>query len=195
MDIAAVVGLGNPGAEYALTRHNVGFLVVEEMARRWRVTNWRSRYRSRVARRAGGRPTFLVKPQTFMNMSGDALALLTGGEELAPGQCLVVVDDVDMPLGQLRLRERGGPGTHNGLRSIVDAIGENFPRLRLGICGEHPWDDLAGYVLAPFEAEEKEAAAAMVKRAADCIETALRLGIARTATQFNQTASAASATD
>ena len=123
MDIAAVVGLGNPGAEYALTRHNVGFLVV---------------------------------------------------------------DDVDMPLGQLRLREQGGPGTHNGLRSIVDAIGEGFPRLRLGICGEHPWDDLAEYVLAEFEPEEREAATAMVKRAADCIEASLRLGIPRAATQFNQ---------
>ena len=186
MDIAAVVGLGNPGAEYALTRHNVGFLVVEEMARRWRVTNWRSRYHARVARRAGGRPTLLVKPQTFMNMSGDTLALFTAGEELVSGQCLVVVDDVDMPLGQLRLRESGGPGTHNGLRSIVDAIGEAFPRLRLGIYGEHPWDDLAEYVLAAFEDEEKEAAIAMVKRAADCIEATLRLGIPRAATQFNQ---------
>lgn len=190
MDIAAVVGLGNPGAEYALTRHNVGFLVVDEMARRWRLATWRSRYHAKVARRSGGRPTLLVKPQTFMNLSGDSLALFTAGEELAPGQCLVVVDDVDMPLGQLRLREQGGPGTHNGLRSIVDAIGEDFPRLRLGIRGEHPWDDLAEYVLAEFEPEEREAATAMVKRAADCIEASLRLGIARAATQFNQATAA-----
>jgi PTH1 family peptidyl-tRNA hydrolase len=186
MDIAAVVGLGNPGAEYALTRHNVGFLVVDEMARRWRLASWRSRYHAKVARRSGGRPTLLVKPQTFMNLSGDSLALFTAGEELAPGQCLVVVDDVDMPLGQLRLREQGGPGTHNGLRSIVDAIGESFPRLRLGIRGEHPWDDLAEYVLAEFGPEERETATAMVKRAADCIEASLRLGISRAATQFNQ---------
>jgi PTH1 family peptidyl-tRNA hydrolase len=186
MDIAAVVGLGNPGAEYALTRHNVGFLVVDEMARRWRLTGWRSRYRAKLVRRSGGRPTVLVKPQTFMNLSGDALALFLAGEELAPGQCLVVVDDVDMPLGQLRLRERGGPGTHNGLRSIVDAIGEDFSRLRLGICGEHPWNDLAEYVLAPFETEERETVSAMIKRAADCVEAALRVGSARAATQFNQ---------
>jgi len=195
MDIAAVVGLGNPGAEYALTRHNVGFVVVDEMARRWRLTGWRSRYRAKLVRRSGGRPTLLVKPQTFMNLSGDALALFLAGEELAPGQCLVVVDDVDMPLGQLRLRERGGPGTHNGLRAIVDAIGEGFPRLRLGICGEHPWDDLAEYVLAPFETEEREAVNAMIKRAADCVEAALRVGSARAATQFNQAASATSVTD
>lgn len=195
MDIAAVVGLGNPGAEYALTRHNVGFLVIEEMARRWRLAAWHNQFHTKVARRAGGRPTFLVKPQTFMNLSGDALALFTAGEQIAPGQCLVVVDDVDIPLGQLRLRERGGPGTHNGLRSIVDAIGDGFPRLRLGIRGEHPWADLAEYVLAPFEPEEREAATAMVRRAADCIEAALRLGVARAATQFNQAASAASAAD
>jgi PTH1 family peptidyl-tRNA hydrolase len=193
MDIAAVVGLGNPGAEYSLTRHNVGFLVVDEMARRWRLATWHNRFQAKVARRAGGRPTFLVKPQTFMNLSGDALTLFTAGEKIAPAQCLIVLDDVDMPLGQLRLRERGGPGTHNGLRSIVDAVGEEFPRLRLGIRGEHPWADLAEYVLAPFEPGEREPATAMVKRAADCIEAALRLGIPRAATQFNQPA--ASATD
>ncbi len=188
MEIAALVGLGNPGEEYAATRHNSGFLVIDEMARRWRLGEWRSRYRARVVRRPGGRPTLLVKPQTFMNESGAALALLCTGEKLEPAQCLVVVDDVELPLGQLRLRERGGPGTHNGLRSVADAVGEEFPRLRLGICGEKPWDDLAEYVLAPFEDGEREAASAMFKRAADCIEAALRVGIARAATQFNQVA-------
>jgi PTH1 family peptidyl-tRNA hydrolase len=195
MDIAAVVGLGNPGAEYAATRHNAGFAVVDEMARRWRMDSWRTRYRSRVARRSGGRPTWLVKPQTFMNLSGEAVSLFCEGEEFTPRQCLVVVDDVELPLGQLRLRQSGGPGTHNGLRSLADALGEGFPRLRLGIRGEHPWDDLAEYVLAPFEKDERETVAAMVKRAADCVEAVLRLGVPRAATQFNQASPAASATD
>jgi PTH1 family peptidyl-tRNA hydrolase len=190
MDIAAVVGLGNPGAEHAPTRHSVGFMVVDEMARRWRLTGWRHRYRSLSVRRAGGRPTLLVKPQTYMNLSGDAVALLCAREKLDPAQCLVLVDDVELPLGQLRLRESGGPGTHNGLRSIVDAIGEGFPRLRLGICGEHPWDDLGEYVLTPFDDDEQESVTTMVKRAADCIEATLRVGIARAASQFNQAASA-----
>jgi PTH1 family peptidyl-tRNA hydrolase len=190
MDIAAVVGLGNPGAEHAPTRHSVGFMVVDEMARRWRLTGWRHRDRSLMVRRAGGRPTLLVKPQTYMNLSGDAVALLCAQENLDSAECLVVVDDVELPLGQLRLRESGGPGTHNGLRSIVDAIGEGFPRLRLGICGEHPWDDLAEYVLTPFDDDEKESVATMVKRAADCIEATLRVGIVRAASQFNQAASA-----
>src|SRR5512135_2629962 len=127
MEIAALVGLGNPGAEYASSRHNAGFLVIDEIARRWRLADWRTRYRSRVARRPGGRPTLLVKPQTFMNLSGEAFALVCAGEKLETAQCLVLVDDVELPVGQLRLRERGGPGTHNGLRSIVEAVGEEFP--------------------------------------------------------------------
>jgi len=186
MQIAAVVGLGNPGEQYADTRHNVGFQVVDELARRWRLAYWRTRYRTRLARRAGGHPTVLVKPQTYMNLSGDAFGLFCEGEELVPAQCLVVVDDVELPLGQLRLRASGSPGTHNGLRSIVEAVGEAFPRLRLGIRGERPWEDLAEYVLAPFETDEREAAGAMVVRAADCVEAALRVGVGRAATQFNQ---------
>ena len=186
MHIAAVVGLGNPGEEYADTRHNVGFQVVDELARRWRLSSWRSRYRSRVVRRPGGSATVLVKPQTYMNLSGDAFALFCEGEEFVPAQCLVVVDDVELPLGQLRLRASGGPGTHNGLRSIAQAVGEGFPRLRVGIRGERPWEDLAEYVLAPFEPEERETAAALVARAADCVEAALRIGVGRAANQFNQ---------
>ncbi|HVN74737.1 MAG TPA: aminoacyl-tRNA hydrolase [Thermoanaerobaculaceae bacterium] len=191
MHIAAVVGLGNPGEEYSDTRHNVGFAVVDELARRWRLSSWRTRYRAKVVRRPGGSSTILVKPQTFMNLSGDALALFCEGEEVVPGQCLVVVDDVDLPLGTLRLRASGGPGTHNGLRSIAEAVGEGFPRLRLGVRGASPWEDLAEYVLAPFESGERDAARGMVARAADCVEAALRVGVGRAATQFNQAPSPA----
>jgi len=187
MRIAAVVGLGNPGAEYADTRHNLGFLVVDELAARWRLKSWRSRYHAKLARRAGGNSTVLVKPQTFMNLSGDSFTLFCEGEELVPAQCLVVVDDVELALGQLRLRASGGPGTHNGMRSIAEAVGEGFPRLRLGIRGEDPWDDLAEYVLAPFRPEEAEPVRAMIARAADCVEAALRVGLGRAASEFNQT--------
>lgn len=186
MRIAAVVGLGNPGVEYADTRHNLGFQVVDELARRWRLKSWRNRYHAKLARRAGGNSTILIKPQTYMNLSGDSLTLFCEGEELVPAQCLVVVDDVELPLGHLRLRATGGPGTHNGLRSIAEAVGEGFPRLRLGIRGENPWDDLAEYVLAPFEADEGEMVSSMITRAADCVEATIRLGVGRAATQFNQ---------
>ena len=97
----------------------------------------------------------------------------------------MVVDDVELPLAQLRLRASGGPGSHNGLRSIVEHVGEGFPRLRLGIRGEQPWRDLADYVLAEFEETERALVDGMIVRAADCVEEALRLGIPRAATRFN----------
>ncbi len=184
--IAAIVGLGNPGDEYAATRHNVGFRVVDELARRWRMVTWRQRFRCELARRAGGRTLWLAKPLTFMNLSGEAVAALCRGEDLTPEQCLVVVDDVELALGQLRLRERGGAGTHNGLRSVVETIGDGFPRLRLGVRGAQPWQDLADYVLSTFDEDESAAVADIVRRAADCVETALHAGIARAATQFNR---------
>jgi len=185
MHIAAVVGLGNPGGEYAATRHNVGYRVVDELARRWRIRLWWPRHHARVARRRGSVPVFLVKPTTYMNLSGRAVAALAAAERLAPEQILVVVDDVDLPLGTLRLRPHGGAGTHNGLRSVVEHLGEGFPRLRLGVRGEAPWSDLAEYVLAPFAPEEEERATAMVARAADCVEAAMHAGLARAASRFN----------
>jgi PTH1 family peptidyl-tRNA hydrolase len=185
MDVAVVIGLGNPGQEYAATRHNVGFRVVNELATRWRVRRWQRRRSSLVARRGGARPVFLAKPQTFMNLSGHAVVELCRALTLEPAQCLVVVDDVDLPLGELRLRQRGGPGSHNGLRSIVDAVGEEFPRLRLGIRGEGAWDDLAEYVLTRFEDDELELAETAIRRAADCVTSALHEGVARAANRFN----------
>ncbi|MFN3413320.1 MAG: aminoacyl-tRNA hydrolase [Thermoanaerobaculum sp.] len=183
--MAAVVGLGNPGAEYERTRHNVGFRVVDELARRFRCGAFKPRPYALVAERSGFRRVLLVKPTTYMNRSGQAVAALCNEEGLVPAQVLVVVDDVDLPLGQLRLRSRGGPGTHNGLRSVVDAVGESFPRLRVGVRGVQPWTDLAAYVLAPFTEEEEPAAEAMVQRAADCVEEALFSGLARAANRFN----------
>lgn len=185
MELAAIVGLGNPGAEYERTRHNVGFRVVDELARRFRCGSFKPRPYALVAERSGSRRVLLVKPTTYMNRSGQAVAALCREEGLVPAQVLVVVDDVDLPLGQLRLRSRGGPGTHNGLRSVVEEVGEGFPRLRLGVRGTQPWSDLAAYVLAPFTEEEEPVAEAMVQRAADCVEEALFSGLARAANRFN----------
>lgn len=185
MELVAVVGLGNPGSEYEKTRHNVGFRVVDELARRFRCGPFAARSYALVTARPGSRRVLLAKPTTYMNLSGRAVAALCRDEGLLPSQVLVVVDDVDLPLGQLRLRSRGGPGTHNGLRSVVEAVGESFPRLRLGVRGERPWTDLAAYVLAPFAADEETVVEAMVQRAADCVEEALFSGIARAANRFN----------
>lgn len=180
-----MVGLGNPGEKYAFTRHNVGFRVVDELAARFGLSLTQERFFSLAAYRAGSRPLWLVKPMTLMNLSGRAVAALCREVGLLPSQVLVVVDDVDLPLGQLRLRRQGGAGTHNGLRSIVAAVGEAFPRLRLGVRGQVPWQDLAAYVLAPFDPEEAAEAEAMIERAADCVEMALFQGMDRAANQFS----------
>ena len=185
MQIAVVVGLGNPGSKYTASRHNVGFRVVEELGRRLRVRLWLPRFHSRVAHRRGGNSLWLVKPSTYMNLSGVAVAAACRALKVAVEQCLVVSDDVELPLGTLRLRARGGAGAHNGLRSIVDAVGEGFPRLRVGIGVADPGAKLADFVLAPFEVGEREVVDEAVRRAADCVELALHAGLDRAASRFN----------
>jgi len=186
MTVELVVGLGNPGAEYALTRHNIGFRVVDELARRGGAARWTRRASSRVVAAELGRRVVLAKPETFMNRSGAALLALATSLGLPPPSILVVADDVDLPLGRLRLRRDGGPGTHNGLRDVVAAVGTGFPRLRVGVRGETPWEDLADYVLAPFSPDELEPADRAVVRAADAVETALLEGLAPAMERFNR---------
>jgi PTH1 family peptidyl-tRNA hydrolase len=184
--VELVVGLGNPGAEYAATRHNVGFRVVDELARRSGVASWRRSGSSLVALVDRGRGVVLAKPETFMNRSGVAVLSLSTSLGVVPSSVLVVADDVDLPLGRLRLRRRGGPGTHNGLRDVVATIGTEFPRLRVGVRGELPWDDLAAYVLTPFETDERERADGLVARAADAVEVVLLEGLAPAMNRFNR---------
>jgi PTH1 family peptidyl-tRNA hydrolase len=173
MSIDAVLGLGNPGCEYARTRHNVGFRVVEEVARRHGVEDWAIRPSCEVAVVTVGRFVLLSRPQTYMNRSGEAARWLLGEFGLMPESVLVVVDDVDLPLASLRLRRSGGPGTHNGLRSLCEEIGTGFPRLRVGVRGGKMAGDLADFVTSPFNDDEVEAAKGAVERAADAVETAL----------------------
>jgi PTH1 family peptidyl-tRNA hydrolase len=177
-----IVGLGNPGREYRETRHNVGFLVVDEIARRHGLT-WAMAPSqvpdAHVAKRyavesgaaaAATTPVLLAKPLTFMNRSGDAVGALARYYDVAPADLLVVVDDVDLPFGRLRARARGSAGTHNGLRSVVSRIGTDFPRLRLGVGRGDARRDLADHVLAKFEADERAALESFIGRAADAAE-------------------------
>jgi len=164
-----VVGLGNPGREYADTRHNMGFLCVDELARRcaaaW--TDDVQRTRSRIALgQADDLRIVLAEPQTFMNRSGGAVAELVHRLNVDLQHVLVVYDDMDLPFGALRLRERGSPGTHNGMRSVVGALGENVPRLRIGI-GQAAPGGAIDHVLGGFAAEEEEEVRELVGRAAD----------------------------
>jgi len=174
MTIDLVLGLGNPGVEYRGTRHNAGFRVVEEVARRHGVMDWAERRSCDLAVISVGRLVLLSRPLTFMNRSGEAALWLFGEFGLAPESMLVIVDDVDLPLGNLRLRRSGGPGTHNGLRDLCGEVGTDFPRLRIGVRGEDMVGDLADYVLSSFTDLEAEAAETAVERAADAVEAVLR---------------------
>jgi PTH1 family peptidyl-tRNA hydrolase len=184
-----VVGLGNPGEGYAATRHNVGFQVASRLAKRARAEFAVKAADSRIAEGAiNGVRIAIARPQTFMNDSGRAVRKLLDRYRIEPSDLLVVFDEVDLPLGKIRLREKGGPGTHNGMRSIVSAIGEDFPRLRVGVAPTDPLreiGDLAAYVLTPFDADERVTAETSLARAAEAAEVAVREGIQPAMTKFN----------
>lgn len=186
MSVDLIVGLGNPGEKYATTRHNVGFDVLAEVSRRRGCGGWLCRPECELAVITPGRFVVLARPLSYMNRSGGVIQPLLEDFGLDPDRMLVVVDDIDLPLGALRLRARGGPGTHNGLRDICDAVGTGFPRLRVGIRGTNIDCDLADYVLGPFDADEAEVAESSIRRAADALESVLRLGVERTMNTFNR---------
>lgn len=184
--IKLVVGLGNPGAEYRDTRHNVGFRVVEEVARRAGARLRAGECNSLVAALPGA---LLALPQTFMNRSGYAARCLVEKHGVPPEAVLVVLDEVALPLGKLRVRPSGSPGGHRGLESILENLqSAAVPRLRLGVReGEEPvpGEQLADYVLEPFTPAAREQVDEMVVRGADAVETWLREGVERAMARFN----------
>lgn len=183
-----VVGLGNPGERYRRTRHNVGFLVIDALAARAGLRKGRAEQDAWVAEGdVGDERVLLVKPQTFMNRSGSAVEPLARKYGDGPGDVLVVVDDVALELTQLRIRGRGSHGGHNGLRSLIEALGtDEFPRIRIGIRHSEAPIDLAGYVLSDFEPDEVLVVQEVVGRAADAVECFLREGPEATMTRFNR---------
>jgi len=185
-----IVGLGNPGFEYAWTPHNLGFLVIDLVAERAGIRVERPEAKSYVGKgRIGQQEVALAKPQTYMNLSGMAVRELAERYEVAPGQILVVVDEVALPWGSLRIRERGSAGGHNGLKSVIGALGtDEFVRVRLGIQPDHPVGDLSAYVLHRMRKAELEAAAELVERAANAVECAVTEGVRRAMNQFNRRA-------
>ena len=184
-----IVGLGNPGVEYEWTRHNVGFMLIDKLAADAGVIVKRRECRSLVG---GGviedRRSKLVKPQTFMNLSGEAVACLIAKDELAEvGKSLIVIsDDLALPFGAIRLRARGSAGGHNGLKSIIDALGTNdFIRLRIGIQPEHPVSDAKKFVLDEFASAERRALKEILERSAEAVRSVLRDGIAKAMSLYN----------
>jgi PTH1 family peptidyl-tRNA hydrolase len=189
VNVGLVIGLGNPGERYAHTRHNIGFDVAAEVVRRGGPREWLVRPDCELAVVTPGRMVVVARPLLYMNRSGGVVRALLDGCELEPDNLLVVVDDIDLPLGALRLRARGGPGTHNGLRDIHERIGSGFPRLRVGIRGSVVPGDLADYVLSPFDHGELPLVESVVDRAADAVESVLRVGVERSMNIYNQAGS------
>lgn len=182
-----VVGLGNPGDGYANTRHNVGFAVANRLAKRVHADFGIKAADSRIAEGSlGDIKIAIARPQTFMNDSGRALTKLLDRYRLDPKDVVVVFDEVDLPLGTIRIRQSGGPGTHNGMRSIVSAIGLGFPRIRVGVAPAQLREvpDLAEYVLSPFDQDEKELAEETMDRAAEAALVAVR-DLLRAMNEFN----------
>ena len=183
-----IVGLGNPGTEYRDTRHNVGFMVADALAARWRVPDqWREKFEAlQVKTTVGGEAIVLAKPLTFMNLSGQAVQALAGFYKIDPADVFVVTDDVALPLGRLRARREGGAGGHNGLKSIIQHLSTPlFPRMRVGVGRGDNGRDLSDHVLGRFEAAERDTVSAAVLRAADATEVFISEGIERVMNAFN----------
>lgn len=173
-----IVGLGNPGAEYARTRHNAGFWLVDELARRHRGTfRGESRHQGELARVAiGGDELWLLKPTTFMNRSGASIASLCGFYKIGAEQVLVAHDEIDLPVGAVRLKQGGGHGGHNGLRDAIATVGDGFWRLRLGVGHPGSREQVVDYVLRRAPAEEDALLQQAIAVAADIIPAVLADG-------------------
>jgi len=184
-----IAGLGNPGKEYAGTRHNAGFMLADRLAARWG-WQWRleKKFFAEIAEgTVGGRGVILCKPQTFMNVSGEAVGALTGYHRILPEDVLVVVDDADLPLGTIRMRPEGSPGGHHGLESVEAHLGtRGYPRIRVGIA--RPASvvrDIANHVLGRFTADERVVLEKVLIRSAEQAETWLKDGLAKAMNLYN----------
>jgi PTH1 family peptidyl-tRNA hydrolase len=183
--VKLIVGLGNPGQKYAGTRHNVGFRVIDELARRWSIDLPQEKFHAWFGRGTlAGEQVVLLKPTTFMNRSGPAVLAAGRFYRLEPTDLLVISDDLALPLGRLRLRARGGAGGHNGLQDIIDRLGSDaFARMRLGI--DPPIGDPADYVLSRFSESEESIVAATCCRAADAVECWVERGTEFAMNRYN----------
>lgn len=185
MAISLIVGLGNPGRKYDLTRHNVGFMMLDRMAL-LHSAEFRSeaKWQSHIAKLTDH--TLLVKPQTFMNLSGRAVRQMISFFKIEPSNMLVVYDDVALPLGNLRFREKGSAGGHNGIKSIIAELGsDQFPRLKLGIAGSQEYENLSDHVLGKFHEKELDTVENMLATACDAVHVCLSQGMAHASNQFN----------
>lgn len=181
-----IVGLGNPGKDYKDTRHNIGFMVLEELASRYRVEKQESRFDAIIAHiKIGSEKVLLVKPLTFMNLSGQAVQPLMHWYKLELEELMVVYDDMDLSMGSQRIRANGGTGGHNGIASISERLAsKEFARTRIGI-GRPEVGEAVGWVLGKFSSDEKEQVQIVVKHAADALERWVKMGISEAMNAYN----------
>jgi len=184
-----LVGLGNPGAEYEWSRHNLGFMLIDKLSADCGLDKFRRECQSVVGRgEIEGRAVKLVKPQTYMNLSGEAVACLVRKHKLAePGENLIVIsDDLALPFGKIRIRARGSAGGHNGLKSIIGSLGTNeFTRLRIGIQPEHPINDSRSFVLDRYPKAARAEVEKILDRSAEALHAILRDGVLKAMTEYN----------
>jgi PTH1 family peptidyl-tRNA hydrolase len=185
-----IVGLGNPGLDYQWTPHNVGFLAIDALAERSGIQVTRPEAKSLIGRGTlAGQEVILAKPQTMMNLSGVAARMLLERYEADPAEMIVLLDEVDLPWGMLRIRQRGRNSTHNGLQSIIGAIGgDEFIRIRMGVQPKQMWGDRREYVLSQMNREERQMAEEMAISAAEAVEMIFTEGVEKAMSKFNRKA-------
>ena len=185
MDKYLICGLGNPGAEYAGTRHNTGFMVLDAFAKASNVVFEDKRYGFVAETSVKGRKVFLLKPTTFMNLSGNAVRYWLNKENIDQKRLLVISDDVALPLGQFRLKASGSNGGHNGLGNIIQLIGQDFPRLRIGIGNDYPRGGQIDWVLGKYSEDDLKTLQPTIDTSADIIKSFVLQGIDETMNQYN----------
>lgn len=182
-----IVGLGNPGKAYEKTRHNVGFMVVDALAAKWQISfNNQTKFQAEIATITKQEKVLLVKPTTFMNLSGQAVSKIANYYQVTPQDIIVIYDDMDLPLGKLRLREKGSGGGHNGIKNIVQCLNtQEIPRIRIGV-GKHPQMDQKAFVLGKFSPTEQTVIEESVKNATEALEMTLSQSFVKVMSQYNQ---------
>jgi PTH1 family peptidyl-tRNA hydrolase len=169
-----IVGLGNPGREYEHTRHNIGFMVIDELARRWKVAGWRDKFGGEVAQSDG---SVVLKPQEYMNLSGQAVQRTQAFYKITPEDTIIVHDEIDLPFGKLRVKVGGGHGGHNGLRSIIQNTHDGFARVRCGVGKPDGGKErVTGHVLGGFSKSEQQELPFLIGGAADAVELIMKSG-------------------
>ena len=188
IEMYVIVGLGNPGARYAETKHNIGFITVDYLAEKLGIKMNKIKHKAIIGEGSiGGEKILLVKPQTFMNLSGQSVMDIVNFYKVAASNLIVIYDDIDLPVGKVRIRPNGSSGTHNGMRNIIYLVNnQEFPRVRIGVGKQPDYMDLADYVMTRFNNEERPLIEEAIKRSAAAVEEIVKSGINIAMNQYNK---------